>query len=169
MRFLLYVYLAAMFFLNIFSAYGASQLIELKSNYQPSALDIRLTADESRWLARNNTLTVGTWLPEVSPIDYESGGEHYQGVNADYLALLQKNLKIKVAIKQYDSEKEALAALSRNEVDTLLTQLSQREEVGSDLLRTSALIKTWPTLVTSLKNTLLPLATNKKVTPCLCS
>jgi len=49
-------------------------------------------------------------------------------------------------------------------VDTLLTQLSQREEVGSDLLRTSALIKTWPTLVTSLKNTLLPLATNKKVT-----
>lgn len=164
MRFLLYVYLAAMFFLNIFSAYGASQLIELKSNYQPSALDIRLSADESRWLARNNTLTVGTWLPEVSPIDYESGGEHYQGVNADYLALLQKNLNVKVAIKQYDSEKEALAALSRNEVDTLLTQLSQREEVGSDLLRTSALIKTWPTLVTSLKNTLLPLATNKKVT-----
>jgi len=61
MRFLLYVYLAAMFFLNIFSAYGASQLIELKSNYQPSALDIRLSADESRWLARNNTLIVGTW------------------------------------------------------------------------------------------------------------
>jgi two-component system sensor histidine kinase EvgS len=153
-----------MFSLCIFSASGASQLIELKSNYQPSVLNIPLSSEESRWLARKDTLTIGTWLPEISPIDYESGGEYYQGVNADYLALLQKNLNIKIAIKQYDSEQEALAALSRNEVDTLLTQLSSRKTPGSDLLRTSALIKTWPTLVTSLKNTLLPLATRKEVT-----
>lgn len=164
MRARLYFYLVAMFCLSVFSASGAGQLIELKSNYQPSALDIPLSSEESRWLARKYTLTVGTWLPEVSPIDYESGGEHYQGVNADYLALLQKNLNIKIAIKQYDNEQEALAALSRNEVDTLLTQLSQHKHVGSDLLRTSALIKTWPTLVTSLKNTLLPLTTRKEVT-----
>jgi two-component system sensor histidine kinase EvgS len=153
-----------MFSLCIFSVSGASQLIELKSNYQPSVLNISLSSEESRWLARKDTLTMGTWLPEISPIDYESGGEYYQGVNADYLALLQKNLNIKIAIKQYDSEQEALAALSRNEVDTLLTQLSSRKTPGSDLLRTSALIKTWPTLVTSLKNTLLPLATRKEVT-----
>ncbi|TNV14023.1 transporter substrate-binding domain-containing protein [Buttiauxella sp. B2] len=160
----LYFSLVVMFCLSIFSAFGASELIELKSNYQPSSLDIPLSSEELRWLARKSTLTVGTWLPEISPIDYESGGEHYQGVNADYLALLQKNLNIKIAIKQYDNEQEALAALSRNEVDTLLTQLSQRKNIGSDLLRTSALIKTWPTLVTSLKNTLLPLTTSKKVT-----
>jgi two-component system sensor histidine kinase EvgS len=153
-----------MFCFSVFSAAGSSQLIELKSNYQPAALEIPLSSEESRWLARKYTLTVGTWLPEVSPIDYESGGEHYQGVNADYLALMQKNLRIKIAIKQYDNEQEALAALSRNEVDTLLTQLSQHKHVGSDLLRTSALIKTWPTLVTSLKNTLLPLTTYKEVT-----
>lgn len=164
MRARLYFYLVVMFSLCIFSASGASQLIELKSNYQPSVLNIPLSSEESRWLARKDTLTIGTWLPEISPIDYESGGEYYQGVNADYLALLQKNLNIKIAIKQYDSEQEALAALSRNEVDTLLTQLSSRKTPGSDLLRTSALIKTWPTLVTSLKNTLLPLATRKEVT-----
>ncbi|HEY3592088.1 MAG TPA: transporter substrate-binding domain-containing protein [Buttiauxella sp.] len=164
MRARLYFYLVVMFSLCIFSASGASQLIELKSNYQPSVLNIPLSSEESRWLARKDTLTMGTWLPEISPIDYESGGEYYQGVNADYLALLQKNLNIKIAIKQYDSEQEALAALSRNEVDTLLTQLSSRKTPGSDLLRTSALIKTWPTLVTSLKNTLLPLATRKEVT-----
>lgn len=164
MRSGLSIYLVALFCLSIFSVPAATHSIELKSNYHPAQLDVRLNAEETRWLAHKNTLTIGTWLPEVSPIDYESGGELYQGVNADYLALLQKNINTKIAIKQYDNEQEALAALSRNEVDTLLTQLSDREEVGSHLLRTSALIKTWPTLVTSLKNTLLPLKSNKQVT-----
>lgn len=164
MRSGLSIYLVALFCLSIFSVPAATHSIELKSNYHPAQLDVRLNAEETRWLAYKTTLTIGTWLPEVSPIDYESGGELYQGVNADYLALLQKNINTKIAIKQYDNEKEALAALSRNEVDTLLTQLSDREEVGSHLLRTSALIKTWPTLVTSLKNTLLPLKSDKQVT-----
>lgn len=157
------IYLIIMFFLSSFSSFGATQVIELKSNYQPAVLDIHLNAQDRLWLERKKTLTVGTWLPEVSPIDYESAGGIYQGVNADYLALMQKNLHIKIAIKQYDSEKEALAALSRNEVDTLLTQLSDRKVLGSHLLTTSALIKTWPTLVTTLKNTLLPLRTHKAV------
>ncbi|WP_374708451.1 response regulator [Buttiauxella selenatireducens] len=160
----LFIYLMIVFGLSSFSTFGATQVIELKSNYQPAVLDIRLSPEERFWLEHKKNLTVGTWLPEVSPIDYESTGGIYQGVNADYLALMQKNLHIKIIIKQYDSEKEALAALSRHEVDTLLTQLSVHKDVGSALLTTSALIKTWPTLVTSLKNTLLPLKTDKEVT-----
>ncbi|CDL42023.1 Hybrid sensory histidine kinase in two-component regulatory system with EvgA [Citrobacter freundii] len=35
-------------------------------------------------------MVVGTWLPEVSPIVYQNSGEYYRGVNADYLALMQK-------------------------------------------------------------------------------
>ncbi|MGB7803844.1 response regulator [Buttiauxella sp.] len=159
-----FIYLIVMLGLSSFSTAGATQVIELKSNYQPAVLDIHLNAEHRLWLERKKTLTVGTWLPEVSPIDYESTGGIYQGVNADYLALMQKNLQIKIAIKQFDSEQEALAALSRHEVDTLLTQLTDTKEVGSSLLTTSALIKTWPTLVTSLKNTLLPLNTDKVVT-----
>ncbi|TDN49340.1 amino acid-binding domain sensor hybrid histidine kinase [Buttiauxella sp. JUb87] len=159
-----FIYLMMFFCLSSFSSSGATQVIELKSNYQPAVLDIRLSTEDRLWLERKKTLTVGTWLPEVSPIDYESTGGIYQGVNADYLALLQKNLHIKIIIKQYDSEKEALAALSKNEVDTLLTQLTAHKETPSSLLTTSALIKTWPTLVTSLKNTLLPLKTSKEVT-----
>lgn len=64
---------------------------------------------------------------------------------------MQKNLNIKIVIKQYDNEQEALTALASNDVDTLITQLSRRQDVGGHLLRTSALLTTWPTLVTSLK------------------
>ncbi|BDT22370.1 hypothetical protein CF204P1_10930 [Citrobacter freundii] len=76
---------------------------------------------------------------------------------------MQKNLNLKIIIKQYDNEQEALAALASNDVDTLITQLSRRQDVGGNLLRTSVLLTTWPTLVTSLKNTMLPLTTNHQV------
>ncbi|MEL4012909.1 response regulator [Dryocola clanedunensis] len=154
-------YSLILFFCLSYSA--VAQQLTLKSNFHAPVADLKLNAQERQLLASKKRLTVGTWLPEVSPIVYESSGEDYLGVNADYLALMQKSLNVKVIIKQYASQQQALAALARNEVDTLLTQLSHEKEVGKHLLRSPALIKTWPTLVTTLKNTLQPLATRKTV------
>lgn len=142
---------------------SSARQVELKSNYNTAVQNISFNREETNWLAHKKTLAVGTWLPEVSPIVYQNSGENYRGVNADYLALMQKSLNVKILIKQYDNEQQALAALARNEVDTLLTQLSRRQDVGGHLLRTSALLTTWPTLVTSLKITMLPLTTTHKV------
>lgn len=151
------------FTIGLSTGVSSARQVELKSNYNTSVQNISLNREETNWLAHKKTLVVGTWLPEVSPIVYQNSGEYYRGVNADYLALMQKNLNLKIIIKQYDNEQEALAALASNDVDTLITQLSRRQDVGGNLLRTSVLLTTWPTLVTSLKNTMLPLTTNHQV------
>lgn len=160
----LFIFLTVFFCFNCSVMASPARQLELKSNYPASVQKMDLSHEEIRFLTRKTRLVVGTWLPEISPIVYESRQADYRGVNADYLALLQKSLNIKITIKQYGNEHDALDALSRNEVDALLTQLSQQDNVDSQLQRTSALIKTWPTLVTSLKNTMLPLTTHKRVT-----
>lgn len=159
----LLVFLMAIFAIGLFVGVSSAQQLELKSNYNTPVQNSNLTSEEIDWLAHKKTLVVGTWLPEVSPIVYQNSNEYYRGVNADYLALMQKSLNVKVIIKQYDNEEQALAALSNNDVDTLLTQLSRRKDLGGHLLHTSALLKTWPTLVTSIKNTMLPLTTDQQV------
>ena len=158
-----FIFLMVVFTIGLSTGVSSARQVELKSNYNTSVQNIGLNREETNWLAHKKTLVVGTWLPEVSPIVYQNSGEYYRGVNADYLALMQKNLNLKIIIKQYDNEQEALAALANNDVDTLITQLSRRQDVGGNLLRTSALLTTWPTLVTSLKNTMLPLTSNHQV------
>lgn len=159
----LFIFLMVIFTIGLSTGVSSARQVELKSNYNTSVQNISLNREETNWLAHKKNLVVGTWLPEVSPIVYQNSGEYYRGVNADYLALMQKNLNLKIIIKQYDNEQEALAALANNDVDTLITQLSRRQDVGGNLLRTSVLLTTWPTLVTSLKNTMLPLTTNHQV------
>lgn len=84
--------------------------LELKSHAHIAAIDIPLNDTEKVWLAARPTLTVGTWLPEMTPIVYDSDEESYQGINADYLALMAHSLGLKVVIRQYDTEQQALAA-----------------------------------------------------------
>ncbi|MFO6295644.1 hypothetical protein, partial [Pseudomonas aeruginosa] len=53
-----------------------------------AATDIPLSGKEKAWLAAQPTLTVGTWLPERTPIVYDGDEKSYQGISADYLALV---------------------------------------------------------------------------------
>lgn len=85
------------------AAYAMKQL-ELKSHSHIAAIDIPLSGKEKAWLAAQPTLTVGTWLPERTPIVYDGDEKSYQGINADYLALMAHSLGLKVIIRQYDTE-----------------------------------------------------------------
>ena len=145
------------------SAFAMKQL-ELKSHAHIAAIDIPLNDKAKAWLAAQPTLIVGTWLPEMTPVVYDSDEESYQGINADYLALMAHSLGLKVVIRQYDTEQQALAALADRQVDTLLTQVAHRDALAPGLTHTAPLIKTWPTLVTSLKSPLPPLTTDRRVT-----
>ena len=49
-------------------------------------------------------------LPERTPIVYDGDEKSYQGINADYLALMAHSLGLKVIIRQYDTEQQALTA-----------------------------------------------------------
>ena len=100
------------------AAYAMKQL-ELKSHSHIAAIDIPLSGKEKAWLAAQPTLTVGTWLPERTPIVYDGDEKSYQGINADYLALMAHSLGLKVIIRQYDTEQQALTALADSSVTRL--------------------------------------------------
>lgn len=100
----LFIFLMVIFTIGFSTGVSSARQVELKSNYNTSVQHIGLNREETNWLAHKKTLVVGTWLPEVSPIVYQNSGEYYRGVNADYLALMQKNLNLKIVIKQYDNE-----------------------------------------------------------------
>ncbi len=68
-------------------------------------------------------------LPERTPIVYDGDEKSYQGINADYLALMAHSLGLKVIIRQYDTEQQALTA-RRPPVDTLLTQVAHRDALA---------------------------------------
>lgn len=138
--------------------------IEIKNSFVNNFEKVKLSKDETRWMAQKKSLVIGTWLPEISPVVYNSVDHYYRGINADYLALMQKSLGVKITITQYKNEKEALDGLSKNNVDMLLTPLTRKMNDSANLLHTAALVRTYPTLVTSIKNTMQPLATDKIVT-----
>ncbi len=90
-----FIFLMVVFTIGLSTGVSSARQVELKSNYNTSVQNIGLNREETNWLAHKKTLVVGTWLPEVSPIVYQNSGEYYRGVNADYLALMQKNLNLK--------------------------------------------------------------------------
>lgn len=150
--------------LSLSPATYAMKQLELKSHSHIAAIDIPLSGKEKAWLAAQPTLTVGTWLPERTPIVYDGDEKSYQGINADYLALMKHSLGLKVIIRQYDTEQQALTALADRQVDTLLTQVAHRDALAPGLDQSAPLLKTWPALVTSLKSPLPPLTTDRRVT-----
>ncbi len=139
--------------------------LELKSHSHIAAIDIPLSGKEKAWLAAQPTATVGTWLPERTPIVYDGDEKSYQGINADYLALMAHSLGLKVIIRQYDTEQQALTALADRQVGYPAHSggapgcASPRAWINP-----APLLKTWPTLVTSLKSPLPPLTTDRRVT-----
>lgn len=138
--------------------------IEIKNSFINNFERVKLSKDEIRLIARKQSLVIGTWTPEISPVVYDSVDHYYRGINADYLALMQKSLGVKITITLYSSEAEALEELRKNHVDMLLTPLTRKAYEEDDLLHSSALVRTYPTLVTSLKNAMQPLSTDKTVT-----
>lgn len=82
--------------------------IEIKNSFINNFERVKLSKDEIRLIARKQSLVIGTWTPEISPVVYDSVDHYYRGINADYLALMQKSLGVKITITLYSSEAEAL-------------------------------------------------------------
>ena len=85
------------------AAYAMKQL-ELKSDSHIAAIDIPLSGKEKAWLAAQPTLTVGTWLPERTPIVYD--GDYFTPPLREYPNVrwlpkkrIEKRIKKAIAIE----------------------------------------------------------------------
>lgn len=86
-----------------------------------------------------------------------------KGINADYLGLMQKNLKVNIVLRVYPRAKDTAYALEKGDVDIMLTDLLTSRPQDNALNISKPLITTFPVLVTTINNTMSPLTSNKSV------
>lgn len=125
--------------------------------------DLRLTSHELRWLNSKKHFIVAVDSSMHSALLQTEPGLRAKGINADYLGLLQQNLKVKVILRKYPRAEDAVRALKEGEVDVMLTDLMNSRPQEPTLNLSQPLITTFPVLVTTVNNTMSPLSTIKPV------
>lgn len=107
----------AMFIVPIlFSGCLNAAELKLQPRIQVNAPHVSLSTDVKNWLADNNEINVGVWGPSHPPIGEGMGYGQYQGIAADYLAMLENSLQVRFRLHYYEDSSDALAALSRHEI-----------------------------------------------------
>ncbi|MBV4458727.1 transporter substrate-binding domain-containing protein [Pseudomonas sp. COR58] len=100
-----------------------------------------------RWLRNKGSLRLGAALPDNAPFGMITGGQDYEGITADYAALLAGMLHIKIEVLRYDSRNEAMQALRDGEVD-LVGAVNSFDGTDPELALTTAYVQAPSVLVT---------------------
>ena len=132
----------------------------LASNHQVIPPAIYLDHDDFIWLTQKHSLTVAVYDAESQPLSMNSITGRYWGMNADYLSLLRKALNIKVNVKLYADEQQALAALLAGRVDVVLNTPGGVSPQKAPFITSLPLVQGYPTLVTRLAEVMKPFHDN---------
>ena len=97
---------------------GADELELLARTHYRLALNDPLTL---QLMSARQRIVVGVVRPDFRPFDITTDGRAYEGLSADYLAIVKDTLGVEVKIRPFDSLKDAFAALSGREIDLLST------------------------------------------------
>ncbi|NJQ21109.1 transporter substrate-binding domain-containing protein [Pantoea sp. LS15] len=108
--------LISLFFTVFFVWQLPAQELVLQPRVQVNAPHVQFSDEAQRWLSNNPTLHVGVWGQEHPPLSEGMGHGVFSGIAADYLALLEDSLKVKIKLHYYDQSHDALAALQRHEI-----------------------------------------------------
>ncbi|WP_327440579.1 transporter substrate-binding domain-containing protein [Pseudomonas donghuensis] len=89
-----------------------------------SAVDgyqVELSADDWRWLRQHRVLRLGISIPDTPPLDILSNQRDFEGITADYAALIGELLNVRIELVAFDERKQALTALKKGGIDLLAT------------------------------------------------
>ncbi|MDR6714730.1 two-component system sensor histidine kinase EvgS [Pseudomonas hunanensis] len=93
-----------------------------------------LTADQHEWLEGKQALILGTSFPDYAPFDISSGGRDYQGISAEYAAVIGKALEVPVRVVRFASRDTAVEALKSGRIDLLGSANGYEAAVGGLVL-----------------------------------
>nr|WP_314877734.1 transporter substrate-binding domain-containing protein [uncultured Pseudomonas sp.] len=88
-----------------------------RASAQPSRPE--LNAEQRDWLNQKQQLTLGTSFPDYAPFDITSGGRDYQGITAEYAAVIANALGLAVRVLRFDNRLDAVEALKQGRIDLL--------------------------------------------------
>lgn len=94
-----------------------------------------LSVSDRQWLDKQAVLRVGIATVDYEPIDIASDRNLYQGISADYLALIGGKLNIKLQVVGFAKTEDAINALRNGTIDVITS--ANNFERGFDQLRLS--------------------------------
>jgi len=137
--------------------------LELLPQQQVSLVPAQLTEDEKHWLKNQKSLHIGVYPQMLSSMVQTIFVDQYSGINADYLAIIQRSLDTKVEVINYESREKAIQALNNGELNAVLTGLEYQPELNDSLISSIPVTYSWPSLMASMSNTMAPLTSREKV------
>ena len=100
-------------------AAAASSTLTFTPRYGLTAPDVTLPAASQRWLSGRTVLRVGVWSNALPPYSVSFEKNAYEGLSADYLAIVSRTLNLPVKMKAYKTRTELADALREGEVDLI--------------------------------------------------
>ncbi|WP_211452210.1 transporter substrate-binding domain-containing protein [Collimonas antrihumi] len=123
-RYMLCALAVCAFSLTAITAQGADREekpLTLLGRSNLDQLHFKLSGDDWAWLGRKRELVLGTAAPDFPPFDITTSGRDYEGITADYMAILGKIMGVKVSVLQYPTRAAVLNALANGQIDLLGT------------------------------------------------
>ena len=128
------------------------QSLRLLTHSSLENVSVRLDERDWRWLREQRTLLMGVSAPDYAPFDLTNNQDEFEGITADYAALIAQVLNIDIEVRRYDTRDEVIEALKTGAVD-FLGSANGYEAADSTLLLSRAYANDQPTLVTRVGDT----------------
>ncbi|WP_336769209.1 transporter substrate-binding domain-containing protein [Pantoea endophytica] len=100
------------------SAWSATTL-KFTPRYGLVSPEVTLNAEGQQWLKRHPVLRVGVWSHTLPPYSVEFEEDTFEGLSADYLAIIAKTLNRPVEVKRYNTRLDLVNALNNKQVDLI--------------------------------------------------
>lgn len=137
--------------------------LTLSPQQRVSLVPVQLTEDEKSWLKNHKNLLIGVYPHKLSSSVQNIFLDQYSGINADYLAIIQRSLDANIKVINYEDRQQALQALANGELNAVLTGLEYQPKIDDAFTSSTPVTYSWPTLMANISNTLSPLASREKV------
>ncbi len=112
------------FFMVLLFSQHSHALYSLPFNMEPPfvAVDpLELSVADRQWLDKQAVLKVGIATVDYEPIDVASDRNLYQGISADYLALISSKLGIRMQVVGFAKPDDAINAVRNGVIDIIST------------------------------------------------
>ncbi|WP_277761068.1 transporter substrate-binding domain-containing protein [Pseudomonas sp. A34-9] len=120
--------------------------LRLSGRSQLTGFSLKLSDADSRFLRDKKIVRVGVALTDSAPFGLSASSHDYEGLTADYVALIADLLNIDIQIQRYPDRAKAIEALKRGEFD-LLGVATDADKADSDLMLSRSYFEDQPVLV----------------------
>lgn len=87
--------------------------------HAPDSPALTLTPEQQNWLQHKRVLNIGIRVNDAPPYSLRTINHEYEGLSADYLAIVAARLNLKVNVVRYERDELLWRALARGEIDLI--------------------------------------------------